>query len=346
MEKAAREPSRMGAKVRALRRREALSQVQLAERLGISPEKLPEPHPESNRRPLPAGAPHQARAACSASTSTPSPPTRARAHDLGPPRGLRRSPLRGVQPHVDRDARARDAEPRRGARRPRALPRVQERAGSRPSRSPRASRPVKRAPRGRRAALRPAALPSEEVGDLIQQHMNHFPESSKTAPTELRKKGKPRRRRALLGPHSLPPPRRRTACRCASRGGGPTRESSGGTITRRRSSRSPSSSRRAAARSTWRIRSPSSPQGARLERPHVRHGDAHDRRVALARARRARQLLRRRGAHAVHDVPPGGARRALRHRRARPAVPRRLRAGVPPAHDPAKAGRQRAFPCI
>ena len=47
-----RELPRLGGKVRALRRREALSQVQLAERLGISPSYLN--LIESNRRPLPA----------------------------------------------------------------------------------------------------------------------------------------------------------------------------------------------------------------------------------------------------------------------------------------------------
>src|SRR5678815_658958 len=44
---------RLGAKVRALRRREALTQVQLAERLSISPSYLN--LIEANRRPLPAG---------------------------------------------------------------------------------------------------------------------------------------------------------------------------------------------------------------------------------------------------------------------------------------------------
>ncbi len=48
-----REGLRLGAKVRALRRRENLSQVQMAERLGISPSYLN--LIESNRRPLPAG---------------------------------------------------------------------------------------------------------------------------------------------------------------------------------------------------------------------------------------------------------------------------------------------------
>jgi predicted transcriptional regulator/DNA-binding XRE family transcriptional regulator len=47
-----RELPRLGAKVRALRRRESLSQVQMAERLGISPSYLN--LIESNRRPLPA----------------------------------------------------------------------------------------------------------------------------------------------------------------------------------------------------------------------------------------------------------------------------------------------------
>src|SRR5271165_2922242 len=48
-----RELPRLGAKVRALRRRGSLSQVQLAERLGISASYLN--LIESNRRPLPAG---------------------------------------------------------------------------------------------------------------------------------------------------------------------------------------------------------------------------------------------------------------------------------------------------
>jgi predicted transcriptional regulator/DNA-binding XRE family transcriptional regulator len=52
MTQAGREPPRLGPKVRALRRRESLSQVQLAERLGISPSYLN--LIESNRRPLPA----------------------------------------------------------------------------------------------------------------------------------------------------------------------------------------------------------------------------------------------------------------------------------------------------
>src|SRR5580693_3912089 len=47
-----REAPRLGAKVRSLRRRENLSQVQMAERLGISPSYLN--LIESNRRPLPA----------------------------------------------------------------------------------------------------------------------------------------------------------------------------------------------------------------------------------------------------------------------------------------------------
>src|SRR5580704_1041153 len=47
------EPSRLGPKVRSLRRREGLTQVQLASRLGISASYLN--LIESNRRPLPAG---------------------------------------------------------------------------------------------------------------------------------------------------------------------------------------------------------------------------------------------------------------------------------------------------
>jgi len=52
MAQANRELPRLGGKVRALRRRESLSQVQMAERLGISPSYLN--LIESNRRPLPA----------------------------------------------------------------------------------------------------------------------------------------------------------------------------------------------------------------------------------------------------------------------------------------------------
>lgn len=52
MPQSSREPARLGAKVRGLRRRESLSQVQLAERLGISASYLN--LIESNRRPLPA----------------------------------------------------------------------------------------------------------------------------------------------------------------------------------------------------------------------------------------------------------------------------------------------------
>src|SRR5688500_5017000 len=47
------ETARLGNKVRVLRRRESLSQVQLAERLGISPSYLN--LIEHDRRPLPAG---------------------------------------------------------------------------------------------------------------------------------------------------------------------------------------------------------------------------------------------------------------------------------------------------
>ena len=52
IEAASGEPTRYGAKVRALRRRESLNQVKLAEKLGISPSYLN--LIENNRRPLPA----------------------------------------------------------------------------------------------------------------------------------------------------------------------------------------------------------------------------------------------------------------------------------------------------
>src|ERR1700733_14238395 len=52
MIQAGREAPKLGPKVRALRRRESLNQVQLAERLGVSPSYLN--LIENNRRPLPA----------------------------------------------------------------------------------------------------------------------------------------------------------------------------------------------------------------------------------------------------------------------------------------------------
>src|ERR1700748_3794208 len=52
VKEAAMEGPTLGAKVRTLRRRESLSQVQLAERLGVSPSYLN--LIENNRRPLPA----------------------------------------------------------------------------------------------------------------------------------------------------------------------------------------------------------------------------------------------------------------------------------------------------
>ena len=52
MAEVTRESPRLGGKVRSLRRREQLTQVQLAQRLGVSPSYLN--LIESNRRPLPA----------------------------------------------------------------------------------------------------------------------------------------------------------------------------------------------------------------------------------------------------------------------------------------------------
>ena len=76
---------KLGSKVRALRRREGLTQVAARERLGISPSYLN--LIEHNRRPLPAHAAHQARAGLSASTSG----VRRRLRRAGSPRTSARS---------------------------------------------------------------------------------------------------------------------------------------------------------------------------------------------------------------------------------------------------------------
>lgn len=161
------EAPRLGGKVRALRRRENLSQVQLAERLGISPSYLN--LIENNRRPLPA-------------------------------------PLLiklAQQLHVDLGSFATDEDARLVSDLVEAFadPFFEEHALSSTdvremaSSSPGAARAVlslyrayqatrsmtedlsSRLTEGENAAaLERSHVPSEEVGNLLQKHMNHFPE--------------------------------------------------------------------------------------------------------------------------------------------------------------------------
>jgi predicted transcriptional regulator/DNA-binding XRE family transcriptional regulator len=167
MTQAHRELPRLGAKVRALRRRENLSQVQMAERLGISPSYLN--LIESNRRPLPAalliklaqifgvdlhafGADEDARLVNDLLEVFSDP--------LFDGYRLTSSDLRELavnQPHIARAVLAlyssyktqRESNEELASR----LTGGEESAGADRSR-----------------------LPSEEVNDLIQKHMNYFPE--------------------------------------------------------------------------------------------------------------------------------------------------------------------------
>ena len=74
---------------------------------------------------------------------------------------------------------------------------------------------------------------------------------------------------------------------------------------------------------------------------------ASDARVAERSPRRPRQLLRRRGAHAVRPFLEAAEDGALRHRAARPSLPHELRTGVPPADDTPRGRRRgRAVPLV
>ena len=163
-----REAPRLGAKVRALRRREALSQVQLAERLGISPSYLN--LIESNRRPLPAPLLIKLAQLFGVDLHTFGADEDARARQR-PARGLRRSALRRVPAHLRPTcATWRSTTPASRAPCSRSTARIKAQRE--------AQRGARVAPR-RRGGCRPrpvAACPSEEVNDLIQKHMNYFPE--------------------------------------------------------------------------------------------------------------------------------------------------------------------------
>jgi predicted transcriptional regulator/DNA-binding XRE family transcriptional regulator len=166
MRQTGREPPKLGPKVRALRRREGLSQVQLAERLGISPSYLN--LIESNRRPLPAalliklaqlfgvdlhsfGGDEDARLVNDLFEAFSDP--------LFDGYQLTSSDLRDLavnQPHVARAMIAlySSYKTQRGASEELAS-RLEGEEGAGPDRS---------------------ILPSEEVNDFIQSRMNYFPE--------------------------------------------------------------------------------------------------------------------------------------------------------------------------
>ena len=174
-----REVPRLGGKVRALRRRESLSQVQLAERLGISPSYLN--LIESNRRPLPAamliqlaqmfgvdlhafGADEDARLVNDLLEAFADPLFDA--YQLASP-DLRDLAIN--HPHIGRAVLALYASYRTQREASEAMASRLEGEES--------------------AGVDRTQIPSEEVSDLIQRHMNYFPELEEGA-EELWKKAR------------------------------------------------------------------------------------------------------------------------------------------------------------
>ena len=332
MTQGGREPPRLGPKVRALRRRESLSQVQLAGRLGISAE-LPEPH---RVQPAPAAcdAPHQAGAALR-DRSAHVRGRRRRPPRQRPARGLRRSRSSTRTSSRRRDLRDLAVNHPQMARAMLAL--YTSYKTQRGASEELASRLDGEEAAGPDQSL----LPSEEVSDLIQSRMNYFPELEEGA-EELWKKGRARPRGALPGARALP--------RQAARGPRADRAWGGGArgpSPLRRREEDPDAERALAdAIAHVPDRSPDRASDATTRRIDriVGRRPPDDRRVARPRARRARELLRGRRAHAVHALSRGVPARALRPRRHRPALPRRLRAGLPPASRRCGGRAPRACP--
>ncbi len=179
MTQANRELPRLGAKVRSLRRRENLSQVQMAERLGISPSYLN--LIENNRRPLPAalliklaqlfgvdlhafGGDEDARMVSDLLEAFSDP-----AFDMY---GLASTDLRDLAINQPQVARA-------------VLALYRSYKTQREASATLASRLDGQDP----GAMDRSQLPSEEVNDLVQRHMNHFPELEEGA-EELWRKGR------------------------------------------------------------------------------------------------------------------------------------------------------------
>jgi predicted transcriptional regulator/DNA-binding XRE family transcriptional regulator len=162
------EMPRLGAKVRALRRRESLSQVQLAERLGISPSYLN--LIESNRRPLPAGLLIKLAQQFGVDLHSFASDEDARlisdlleafADPLFEGHGLTSTDLREMATSSPATARA-------------VLTLYRAYQGARETNESLASRLTQGdEPSG---SVDRSQLPSEEVSDLIQKHGNYFPE--------------------------------------------------------------------------------------------------------------------------------------------------------------------------
>lgn len=174
------ESPRYGAKVRALRRRENLNQVQLAEKLGISPSYLN--LIENNRRPLPANL--LIRLAQLFNVDVHSFATDEDTRLVADLTEAFADPLFEDRDLTSVDVREMAAASPGGARAVLSLYRAYQAA--RASADDLSSRLTD----GEDAAgVDRSHLPSEEVGDLIQRHSNHFPELE-TAAEELWQRAK------------------------------------------------------------------------------------------------------------------------------------------------------------
>ena len=189
---------------------------------------LPQPH-RDQPAPAPGRACSSSSRSSSASICTPSRRTRTRASSAT---SSRRSPTRSSTRYQLTSADLRDL-----ARRTiRTWPARCSRSTARTRRSAERARSSRRASRAKRVrAPDRSHLPSEEVSDLIQRHMNYFPELEDGGRGAL-EEGAPRPRGALPGPHPLPrqAARRPRAHRPRAR---PSAASCGASTPRRRSSR-------------------------------------------------------------------------------------------------------------
>jgi hypothetical protein len=173
-----REAPRLGAKVRALRRRENLSQVQLAERLGISASYLN--LIESNRRPLPAAL--LIRLAQQFGVDLHVFATDEDARLVSDLLELFSDPIFENHGLTSTDVREMATSSPATARAVLALYRAYQ--ASRESTESLASR-ISQGEEVSGAAR--SQLPSEEVSDLVQKHLNHFPELEEGAEELWRK---------------------------------------------------------------------------------------------------------------------------------------------------------------
>ena len=166
---------RLGAKVRALRRRESLSQAELATRLGVSPSYLN--LIENNRRPLPAQVLLKLAQLFAIDLHTFAADEDARVvADL---LEAFADPIFDAHRLTSTDVREMTTSSPAAAKAVLALYRAYQ--GSRASRESLSEQALDEGEPQASADL--SRLPSEEVSDLVQRHMNHFPELEASAET-------------------------------------------------------------------------------------------------------------------------------------------------------------------